>query len=110
VPLDVDTIIRSAEQTGRLLVVDNAGPTAGERRDRRTGSRRPVRNRSIRFERMGLPRRPADPRPALEKEFYPSPAKIAAAAYRLVRPGDENWSPDLAPSRAELQVQFRGPF
>jgi len=110
-PLDVDSIIRSAEQTGRLLVVDNAWTSCGASAEIVARvAERPVRNRSIRFERMGFAPTTCPTTPALEREFYPNPTKIAAAGYRLVRPGDGSWSPD--PRRAELsyQVQFRGPF
>jgi acetoin:2,6-dichlorophenolindophenol oxidoreductase subunit beta len=110
-PLDVDTIIQSAEQTGRLLVVDNAWINCGASAEIVARvAERPVRNRSIRFERMGFAPTTCPTAPALEQEFYPNPSRIAAAGYRLVRPGDGKWSPD--PRRAELsyQVQFRGPF
>ena len=110
-PLDIDTIIRSAEQTGRLLVVDNAWTNCGASAEIIARvAERPVHNRSIRCERMGFAPTTCPTTPALESEFYPNPTKIAAAAHKLVRPGDAAWSPD--PRRAELsyQVQFRGPF
>jgi pyruvate dehydrogenase E1 component beta subunit len=110
-PLDFGTIIRSAEQTGRLLVVDNAWTNCGASAEIIARvAERPVRNRSIRFERMGFAPTTCPTTPALEKEFYPSPAKIAAAAYKLVRPGDEAWSPDPRHAELSYQVQFRGPF
>src|SRR5215813_9936999 len=110
-PLDVDTIIQSAEQTGRLLVVDNAWTNCGASAEIVARvAERPVRNRSIRFERMGFAPTTCPTTPVLEQEFYPNPARIAAVGYRLVRPGDGTWSPD--PRRAELsyQVQFRAAF
>lgn len=110
-PLDSDTIVRSAEHTGRLIVVDNTWTmcAAGAEIIARVAER-PFRGRSIRFERMGFAPTTCPTTPSLEREFYPNPATIAAAAHRVVRPGGENWTPD--PRRAELsyQVQFRGPF
>jgi pyruvate dehydrogenase E1 component beta subunit len=110
-PLDADAIIRSAERTGRLVVVDNAWTNCGASAEIVARvAERPFRSRSIRFQRMGFAPTTCPTTPALEKEFYPNPSTIAAAAYKLVRPGGEDWSPD--PSRAELahQLQFRGPF
>jgi acetoin:2,6-dichlorophenolindophenol oxidoreductase subunit beta len=92
-------------------VVDNAWTNCGASAEIVARvAERPVRNRSIRFERMGFAPTTCPTTPALEQEFYPNPSRIAAAGYRLVRPGDGKWSPD--PRRAELsyQVQFRGPF
>jgi pyruvate dehydrogenase E1 component beta subunit len=72
-PLDVDTIIQSAEQTGRLLVVDNAWTNCGASAEIIARvAERPVRNRSIRFERMGFAATTCPTTPALEQEFYPN--------------------------------------
>src|SRR5215470_2138104 len=110
-PLDVDSIIRSAEQTGRLLVVDNAWTNCGASAEIIARvAERPVRNRSIRFERMGFAPTTCPTTPALEQEFYPNPSRIAAVGYRLVRPGDGKWAPDSRRAELSYQVQFRGPF
>jgi pyruvate dehydrogenase E1 component beta subunit len=66
--------------------------------------------RGIQMARMTFAATSCPPSPPLEKEFYPNPAKIAAKAHQMVRPGDSHWTPD--PQRAALtyQSQFRGPF
>lgn len=111
VPLDVETIIQSADQTGRLLVVDNGWTMCG------TGAEivarvaeRPIRLRSIRFRRMGFAPTTCPTTPSLEDAFYPNPATIASAAYELVRPGGQSWTPDSDRATLSYQTQFRGPF
>ncbi len=110
-PLDSDTIIRSAEHTGRLLIVDNGWAMCGASAEIVARvAERPVRLRTIRFQRMGFAPTTCPTTPSLEQAFYPNPASIAVAAYELVRPGGSAWTPD--PERAALayQTQFRGPF
>jgi pyruvate/2-oxoglutarate/acetoin dehydrogenase E1 component len=88
VPLDMDTVVHSAERTGRLLVVHEAHQDFGGGAEiaARAGEelfdllRAPVR-------RIGTPNVPMPFNPALEKSLLPSPAGIAAAAEALVAEG-----------------------
>jgi acetoin:2,6-dichlorophenolindophenol oxidoreductase subunit beta len=110
-PLDVDTIIRSAEHTGRLLVVDNGWTACGAGAEIiACVAEREVRLRNVRFQRMGFARTTCPTTPALEKVFYPNPATIAMEAHRMVRPGGQAWTPDPDSVAPVYQKQFRGPF
>ncbi len=110
-PLDMDTIIESANRTGRLLVVDNAWTNCGASAEilaRVAESDRALRG--MQMGRMGFAPTTCPPSPLMEDAFYPNPLKIAARIHEMVRPGDTSWTPD--PERAVLtyQLQFRGPF
>jgi pyruvate dehydrogenase E1 component beta subunit len=48
--------------------------------------------------------------PALEREFYPDPSKIAQTAYVMVRPDAPAWEPDAKAAQLAYQSKFRGPF
>jgi acetoin:2,6-dichlorophenolindophenol oxidoreductase subunit beta len=111
VPLDVDTIVKSVKRTGRLLVVDNAWTSCGASAEIVAQVIERAQNgKPIRVQRMGYAPTTCPTSPALEREFYPDPLKIAQAAYALVRPDAGRWDPD--PERAKLayQVKSRGPF
>ncbi|MAF96059.1 MAG: alpha-ketoacid dehydrogenase subunit beta [Rhodospirillaceae bacterium] len=109
-PLDVDTVARSAKQTGRLLVVDNAWVTCGagaeivaavcERRDGAS---------SLAVGRMGYAPTTCPTTPALEIGFYPNAVTIASKVHSMVRPGDPPWTPDAEPTLPH-EAAFRGPF
>jgi pyruvate dehydrogenase E1 component beta subunit len=111
VPLDTDTIARSARRTGRLLVVDNAWTTCGASAEIVARVVESGQNgRPIQVRRMGYAPTTCPTTPVLEREFYPDPARIAETAYAMARPGAASWTPD--PERAKLayQMKFRGPF
>ena len=111
VPLDIDTIARSARRTGRLLVVDNAWTTCGASAEIVARVVEGGQNgRPIQVRRMGYAPTTCPTTPVLEREFYPDPARIAETAYAMARPGAASWIPD--PERAKLayQMKFRGPF
>jgi pyruvate/2-oxoglutarate/acetoin dehydrogenase E1 component len=88
VPLDMETVLASAERTGRLLVVHEAVQDfgAGAEIAARAGEelydvlRVPVR-------RIGAPAIPMPFNPELERSLMPSAAAIAAAAERMVGEG-----------------------
>lgn len=88
VPLDMDTVLRSVERTGRLLVVHEAVQDfgAGAELAARVGEQlfdlllAPVR-------RLGSPPVPMPFNPALERSLLPSPKAVAAAAEALVAEG-----------------------
>lgn len=110
-PLDANTITRSAEQTGRLLVVDNGWVTAGASAEIAARvAERETPLREIRMKRMGFAPTTCPTSPELEKHFYPNPATIAMAAYKMVRPGGKPWAPDAESEKLAYQQQFRGPF
>jgi pyruvate/2-oxoglutarate/acetoin dehydrogenase E1 component len=88
VPLDLDTVLRSAERTGRVLVVHEAVQDfgAGAEIAARVGEelfdvlRTPVK-------RLGAPSVPMPFSPDLERAVIPQVGAIVAAAERLVREG-----------------------
>ncbi len=111
VPLDIDTIIESANRTGRLLVVDNAWTNCGASAEIVARvSESPKALRGIEMARMGFAPTTCPPSPLIEQEFYPNPVKIAAQIHRMVRPGDAGWAPDATRAALAYQLQFRGPF
>jgi pyruvate/2-oxoglutarate/acetoin dehydrogenase E1 component len=85
VPLDIETVLHSAQRTGRVLVVHEAVQDfgAGAELAARVGEElfdlllAPVR-------RLGAPAVPMPFNPALERSLLPSPGRIAAAAEALV--------------------------
>ncbi|OFX12485.1 MAG: acetoin dehydrogenase [Alphaproteobacteria bacterium RIFOXYD12_FULL_60_8] len=110
-PLDTDTIAASGAKTGRLLVVDNGWTAAGASAEILAAmAERPAGSRPEVMKRMGYAFTTCPTTPSLEEHFYANPATIAAAAYKMVRPGGPSWTPD--PERAKLayQMQFKGPF
>jgi pyruvate/2-oxoglutarate/acetoin dehydrogenase E1 component len=88
VPLDIATVLASAQRTGRLLIVHEAVQDfgAGAEIAARAGDelfdllRVPVR-------RLGTPPVPMPFNPELERSLLPDAARIAAAAEELVREG-----------------------
>jgi pyruvate/2-oxoglutarate/acetoin dehydrogenase E1 component len=88
VPLDIATVLASAQRTGRLLIVHEAVQDfgAGAEIAARAGDelfdllRVPVR-------RLGTPPVPMPFNPELERSVLPDAARIAAAAEELVREG-----------------------
>jgi pyruvate/2-oxoglutarate/acetoin dehydrogenase E1 component len=110
-PLDSTTVLESALRTRRLLVADNTWTNCGASAEilARVAESGGV-EAGVRMARIGFAATTCPPSPPLENEFYPNPAKIASAAYALVRGNNDDWAPD--PERAALsyQLQFRGPF
>ena len=110
VPLDIETIVQSVRRTGRLLVVDNAWTNCGASAEIVARVAERMSNKPVQFQRMGYAPTTCPTTPVLEHEFYPDQAKIAQAAFAMVKPGAPGWQPD--PERAKLayQAKFRGPF
>jgi pyruvate dehydrogenase E1 component beta subunit len=109
-PLDIDTISRSVERTGHLLVVDTGWLSCGASSEilsevfERLAHRRPFRAK-----RMGYLPTPCPTTKTLENLYYPSPQSIAEAAFRLVRGDDAAaWRAGAVDSREV--AEFRGPF
>ncbi|HWN52733.1 MAG TPA: transketolase C-terminal domain-containing protein, partial [Xanthobacteraceae bacterium] len=110
-PLDIATIAKSAQRTGRLLVVDNAWTNCGAGAEIVARVVEAGQNgAAVQARRMGYAPTTCPTTPVLEDEFYPDPAKIAKVAHAMVRPEEPAWKPD--PTRAKLayQLKFRGPF
>jgi acetoin:2,6-dichlorophenolindophenol oxidoreductase subunit beta len=111
VPLDIETILKSANRTGRLLVVDNAWTNCGASAEILARvAESPQALRGIHMARMGFAPTTCPPSPTIEKEFYPSPVTIAAKIHEMVRPDDTRWAPDAERAVLTYQMQFRGPF
>jgi pyruvate dehydrogenase E1 component beta subunit len=109
-PLDAESIARSVERTGRLLVVDTGWLSCGASSEilaetfERLGHRRPFLAR-----RLGYLPTPCPTTKVLENLYYPSPQSIAETAYRLVRGEDAPaWRAGTVDSREV--AEFRGPF
>lgn len=111
VPLDADTIIDSVNRTGKLLVVDNTWTMCGAGAEiLACVAESPRAQTGLAMRRMGFAPTTCPPSPPIEREFYPNPAKIAAQAYRMARPGAAAWEPDPAGAVLKHELQFRGPF
>jgi pyruvate dehydrogenase E1 component beta subunit len=111
VPLDVDTIVQSVRRTGRLLVVDNAWTSCGASAEIVARVAESIQNgKPIQVRRMGYAPTTCPTSPVLEAQFYADPAKIAAAAYAMVRPDGPAWRPDPEQAKLAYQAKFRGPF
>lgn len=111
-PLDTDTIIKSVKKTRRLVVVDNGWTMCGAGAEiaARVAEVMGAEGSTFQVERLGFAPTICPTSPPIEELFYPNPARIAQAAYRLAKPKAPEWTPD--PDRAVLayQKQFRGPF
>jgi acetoin:2,6-dichlorophenolindophenol oxidoreductase subunit beta len=111
-PLDMDTIMKSAQRTGRLLIVDNAWLTCGASSEIMTravemsqqeGRATPV------LARMGFAPTTCPTTRPLENLFYPNGRTIAAKAYEMVKgKSAKAWEP---PADANTEIDaFKGPF
>lgn len=108
-PLDVETIAKSAERSGRLLAVDNAWTTAGASSEIIAAVCEREKGKPLVVGRMGYAPTTCPTTPELEKEFYPNAATIASRAYAMVRPDEDAWVPDVEPTLPH-EAAFRGPF
>ncbi|MEK7062466.1 MAG: transketolase C-terminal domain-containing protein [Patescibacteria group bacterium] len=85
-PLDINTIIKSVEKTGKLIVVDAAWTSCGFSAEIVARVAEHFRTRKkILAERIGFAPVPSPNSPALEEYFYPNAEKIARAALKMVR-------------------------
>jgi pyruvate dehydrogenase E1 component beta subunit len=111
VPLDIDTIAKSAKRTKHLMVIDNAWTSGGASAEIVAGVLEAAGpGAGIAVKRMGFAPTTCPTTPALEDLFYPNPVTIAEAAHRMVRPKDKPWRPDPEHAKLAYQAQFRGPF
>jgi pyruvate/2-oxoglutarate/acetoin dehydrogenase E1 component len=108
-PLDIDTIVRSVEKTGRLLVVDNGWVCCGAAAEIIAQVAERLQGHcSFRMRRMGFAPVTCPTAPSLERLYYPDSRTIAAAARDLVEGTKTGWMPR---ERSELNsFIFKGPF
>lgn len=112
-PLDMQTIIKSVEKTGRLLIVDNAWLPCGASSEimARMVELMPngLNGKPIPMARMGFAHTTCPTTKPLENLFYPNERTIAAKAYELLhaKPADEKIFADM--SKTEID-EFKGPF
>ncbi|TDO96237.1 alpha-ketoacid dehydrogenase subunit beta [Marinomonas balearica] len=109
-PLDFETIERSVNKTGRLLVVDNAWLNCGVSAEivARVAESEIIEVKP-KVRRMGFAETTCPTTPTLEDAFYPNPKTIAMSAYRLAT-GEDGWIPDSKRCELAYQSQFKGPF
>lgn len=84
VPLDRDTVLRSVERTGRLLVVDEDYLSYGVSAEIVAAVAEALPDRGVRFARHAVPDVPIPASPALEAAVVPSEDSIYQAAKRLM--------------------------
>lgn len=108
-PLDVETIAESVTRTGRLLVVDMGWAVCGATAEiiTRVGERLQGHT-AFTFRRVTCPHVVCPTPKNLERLYYPNPATIASAAYKLVHGPNAEWMPDHVDAPEVLQ--FKGPF
>ncbi len=109
-PLDAESIAASVARTGRLLVVDMAWTACGASAEvvAQVGEQLQVLGKPFCFHRLGFPAVVCPTTKNLENLFYPNPATIAAAAYRLIHGPKAEWAPDHVDAPEILE--FKGPF
>lgn len=111
VPLDIDTIVESANRTKRILIVDNAWTTCGASAEiAALVAERAEPGANIAIQRMGFAATPCPTTPTLEAAFYPNPGSIGTTVHAMVRPEAESWTPDPERTALAYQQQFKGPF
>jgi pyruvate/2-oxoglutarate/acetoin dehydrogenase E1 component len=87
-PLDEDTIIECVEDTGRLVVVDEANPRCSVATDiAALVASKAFRALKAPIELVTAPHTPVPYAPDLEDAYIPSPEKIAAAVRRVMEDG-----------------------
>lgn len=106
-PLDTDTILKSAQKTGNLLVVDTSWTSCGASAEILAQIVESENTENINLQRLGFQGTPCPTTRNLELEFYPSHAKIAMRCYQMLT-GKADWEP-AAELSSELK-EFKGPF
>jgi len=105
-PLDMTTILNSARNTRRLIVVDTAWTSCGVSAE--IVARVAENLEGVRIQRIGYEPVTCPATQNLENLYYPNPVKIAAAAFGMLHNGDRSWTPPHVD--APEVVQFKGPF
>jgi pyruvate dehydrogenase E1 component beta subunit len=84
-PIDMDTVIESVEETGRLVCVDEASPRCSIATDVSASvARDAFKSLKAPIEMVTPPHSPVPFSPALEDLYIPSPEKIAAAVRKTM--------------------------
>jgi pyruvate/2-oxoglutarate/acetoin dehydrogenase E1 component len=111
-PLDMDTIMKSVQKTGRLLVVDNAWLTCGASSEIITRALETSQEEGKKIPllaRMGFAPTTCPTTLPLEKLFYPNGQTIAAKVYEMVKGKNAKlWEPPVS-DKTEIDA-FKGPF
>jgi len=111
-PMDMDTIMRSVQKTGRLLVVDNAWLTCGLSSEVLTTVMEMCQENDQAIPpmaRMGFAPTTCPTTRPLENMFYPNGRTIAVKAYEMVKGKKaEAWEPPVD-AKTEIDA-FKGPF
>lgn len=108
-PIDIDTICKSIEKTGKLLIVDNGWTPCGASAEimslvvENFGDSSKLKIKRIGFEFVTSPTSQI-----LENLFYPDSRGIAKNAYDLVVGHKTDWEPHIQNS-PEID-EFKGPF
>ena len=110
VPLDIQTIYKSATKTGHLLIVDNSWTNCGASAEILARVAEMSEYRTPKLRRIGYAATTCPTTPALEEVFYPNPGTIAQTAYRMLTKGKTEWKPDPQRTKLSYQTEFRGPF
>jgi pyruvate dehydrogenase E1 component beta subunit len=111
-PLDMETILKSVEKTGRLLIVDNAWLTCGASSEIMTRVIETYQEKDKTvplMARMGFAPTTCPTTKPLENLFYPNGQTIAKQAYKMVHgKNTKPWEPALD-AKTEIDA-FKGPF
>lgn len=111
-PLDMETIVKSVEKTGKLLVVDNAWLTCGASSEilSKTIEMCQSRHQQIPLmRRMGFAHTTCPTTRPLENLFYPNAMTIAQTCYHMMKGEKANpWQP-ISELKTEVN-EFKGPF
>ena len=84
-PIDMDTVIESVEETGRLVCVDEANPRCSIATDVSAGvARDAFKSLKSPIEMVTAPHSPVPFSPSLEDLYIPSPSKIAQAVQKTM--------------------------
>ncbi len=110
VPLDIQTIYKSAIKTGRLLIVDNSWTNCGASAEILARVAEMSESHTPKLRRIGYAATTCPTTPVLEEVFYPNPGSIAQTAYRMLTKENTKWKPDRQRTKLSYQTEFRGPF
>lgn len=109
-PLDIEPIISSSENTGKLLIIDNAWLNCGASSEIIAQ----VCEQSvipIKVKRLGFAQTTCPTTPSLEAGFYPNPITIAKAVMEMVNEkASIDWEPNSVDAELVYQKKFKGPF
>lgn len=106
-PLDIDTIKKSVEKTGKLLIIDNGWVEFGVSAEIMSRIYEELGNRNIKISRMGFAPTTCPTTKSLEDLFYPNSKTIAEKICKMLEK-EVDFS-NIKISNEELE-EFKGPF